>query len=217
MKYKLMIFDLDGTILATLDDLRNSVNYALRTLGYPTRTHEEVRAFVGNGMLNLIKRSAPNGATDDEIENILKVFKAHYAEHKTDCTKPYTGIDKILKKLKDEGAILTVLSNKDDDAVGVLCEEYFPNTFHYTAGNRPDRKKKPNPESVHAIINKYGLTASDTVYIGDSEVDVLTAQNANVDCVAVSWGFRDKEVLVEAGAKKIADNMTELYECLIKQ
>lgn len=216
MKYKLMIFDLDGTILATLDDLRNSVNYALRTLGYPTRSHEEVRAFVGNGMLNLITRSAPNGATDDEIQNILKVFKAHYAEHKSDCTKPYTGIEKVLENLKKDGAILTVLSNKDDDAVGVLCEQYFPNIFDYTAGNRHDRKKKPNPESVHAIINRYGLSLSDTVYIGDSEVDVLTAQNAKVDCVAVSWGFRDRDVLVGVGATMIADNMDKLYEYLTK-
>ena len=214
--YKLMIFDLDGTILATLDDLRNSVNYALDTLGYPTRTYNEVRAFVGNGMLNLIKRSAPVGATEDEIQKILTVFRNHYALHKADCTKPYTGIEKVLERLKENGAILTVLSNKDDDAVGVLCEQYFPNVFDYTAGNRPDRKRKPDPESVHAIINKYGLTTRDTVYIGDSEVDVLTAQNAGVDCVAVSWGFRDREVLVDTGATMIADNMEELYEYLTK-
>ena len=214
--YKLMIFDLDGTILATLDDLYNSVNYALSTLGYPTRTYEEVRAFVGNGMLNLIKRSAPNGASEDEIQNILSTFRSHYALHKADCTKPYTGIEKVLGNLKKEGAILTVLSNKDDDAVGVLCEQYFPNTFDYTAGNRADRKRKPDPESVHAIINKYGLTTRDTVYIGDSEVDVLTAQNAKVDCVAVSWGFRDRDVLVDAGATMIADTMDNLYEYLTK-
>ena len=214
--YKLMIFDLDGTILATLDDLYNSVNYALSTLGYPTRTNAEVRAFVGNGMLNLIKRAAPDGATEDEIQNILSTFRSHYALHKADCTKPYTGIEKVLCELKKEGAILTVLSNKDDDAVGVLCEQYFPNTFDYTAGNRADRKRKPDPESVHAIINKYGLTASDTVYIGDSEVDILTAQNAKVDCVAVSWGFRDRDVLIDAGATMIADNMGQLYEYLTK-
>ena len=216
MKYKLMIFDLDGTILETLEDLKNSVNYALSTLGYPTRTHEEVRAFVGNGMLNLIKRSAPVGSSEDEIQNILSVFRTHYAEHKADYTKPYTGIEKVLSVLKNQGAILTVLSNKDDDAVGVLCDKYFPNTFDYTAGNRADRKRKPDPESVHAIINKYGLTTHDTVYIGDSEVDVLTAKNAGVDCIAVSWGFRDRDVLVDAGATVIADDMTKLYEYLTK-
>ena len=214
--YKLMIFDLDGTILATLDDLYNSVNYALSTLGYPTRSYTEVRAFVGNGMLNLIKRSAPDGASEDEIQNILTTFRSHYAIHKADCTKPYTGIEKVLDDLKKQGTILTVLSNKDDDAVGVLCEKYFPNVFDFTAGNRADRKRKPDPESVHAIINKYGLTTRDTVYIGDSEVDVLTAQNAKVDCVAVSWGFRDREVLVDAGATMIADTMDELYEYLTK-
>ena len=214
--YKLMIFDLDGTILATLDDLRNSVNYALDTLGYPTRSYAEVRAFVGNGMLNLIKRSAPEGTTEDEIQNILNVFRNHYAEHKSDCTKPYTGIEKVLDDLKKQGAILTVLSNKDDDAVGVLCEKYFPNVFDFTAGNRADRKRKPDPESVHAIIDKYGLTTRDAVYIGDSEVDVLTAKNADVDCIAVSWGFRDREVLVDTGATMIADAMTELYEYLTK-
>lgn len=214
--YKLMIFDLDGTILATLDDLYNSVNYALSTFGYPTRSYTEVRAFVGNGMLNLIKRSAPDGASEDEIQNILTTFRSHYAIHKADCTKPYTGIEKVLDDLKKQGAILTVLSNKDDDAVGVLCEKYFPNVFDFTAGNRVDRKRKPDPESVHAIINKYGLTTRDTVYIGDSEVDVLTAQNAKVDCVAVSWGFRDREVLVDVGATMIADTMDELYEYLTK-
>ena len=214
--YKLMIFDLDGTILATLDDLYNSVNYALSTLGYPTRSYTEVRAFVGNGMLNLIKRSAPDGASEDEIQNILTTFRSHYAIHKADCTKPYTGIEKVLDNLKKQGAILTVLSNKDDDAVGVLCEKYFPNVFDFTAGNRADRKRKPDPESVHAIINKYGLTTRDTVYIGDSEVDVLTAKNAKVDCVAVSWGFRDREVLVDTGATMIADTMDELYEYLTK-
>lgn len=214
--YKLMIFDLDGTILATLDDLYNSVNYALSTLGYPTRSYTEVKAFVGNGMLNLIKRSAPDGASEDEIQNILTTFRSHYAIHKADCTKPYTGIEKVLDDLKKQGAILTVLSNKDDDAVGVLCEKYFPNVFDFTAGNRADRKRKPDPESVHSIINKYGLTTRDTVYIGDSEVDVLTAKNAQVDCVAVSWGFRDREVLVDTGATMIADNMTELYEYLTK-
>ena len=216
MKYKLMIFDLDGTILETLEDLKNSVNYALDTLGYPTRTHEEVRAFVGNGMLNLITRSAPQDASDEEIQNILKVFKAHYAEHKADYTKPYTGIEKVLNSLKKGGAILTVLSNKDDDAVGVLCDKYFPNVFEYTAGNRTDRKRKPDPASVHDIINKYGLTPNDTVYIGDSEVDVLTAKNANVDCVTVTWGFRDRDMLIDAGATIIADNMEELYEYLTK-
>ena len=216
MKYKLMIFDLDGTILETLEDLKNSVNYALDTLGYPTRTHEEIRAYVGNGMLNLIKRSAPQDASDEEIQNILKVFKAHYTEHKADYTKPYTGIEKVLKNLKKDGAILTVLSNKDDDAVGVLCDKYFPNVFEYTAGNRPDRKRKPDPASVHDIINKYGLTTHDTVYIGDSEVDVLTAKNANVDCVTVTWGFRDREVLVDTGATMIADTMDKLYEYLTK-
>lgn len=214
MKYELLIFDLDGTILETLQDLYQSVKYGLSVNGLPERTIEEVRAFVGNGIKNLMVRSCPEGSTQEVIDKMHESFLSHYSVHKADNTAPYDGIVDMLKRLKEKGYILTVVSNKDDSAVKPLCEKFFPGIFDYALGNNPSVKRKPDPDMVEKVMEKFGKNTQNTAYIGDSEVDILTAQNANLPCITVTWGFRDEDELVRAGATIFAHDVDELENLL---
>ena len=177
------VFDLDGTLLNTLEDLADAVNYSLAQFGMPQRTIEEVRNYVGNGIRLLIERSVPNGTDLPVIDNVFECFKKYYQEHCNDKTKAYDGIIDMLKELKQSGIKLAVLSNK---------------------------AQKPAPDALLECAAIADIALEDIAYIGDSDVDVLTARNAGVDCIAVSWGFRDKGVLIKAGADKIADNIQVL-------
>lgn len=206
MKYELIIFDLDGTILDTLDDLACSLNYALEQNGYPQRTREEVRSFVGNGLKNLVSR-ATNG---EEVEKVLKDLKAHYQIHCSDRTKPYDGIPELLRGLKEKGYKTAVVSNKADEAVKVLCEQYFPGLFDLAIGERENVRKKPAPDSVNEVLRICNVRKEKALYIGDSEVDIETAKNAVLDSIIVTWGFRDKKMLAEHGAKVFADSVEEI-------
>ena len=204
------VFDLDGTLLNTLEDLADAVNYSLAQFGMPQRTIEEVRNYVGNGIRLLIERSVPNGTDLPVIDNVFECFKKYYQEHCNDKTKAYDGIIDMLKELKQSGIKLAVLSNKAQNAVTKLCDIYFDNLLDITFGAREGIAKKPDPDALLECAAIADIALEDIAYIGDSDVDVLTARNAGVDCIAVSWGFRDKGVLIKAGADKIADNIQVL-------
>ena len=212
--YKAVIFDLDGTLLDTLDDLKNSVNFAMRECGFPERGIEEVRRFVGNGVKKLIDRAVPDGTSAEAAAAALDSFKAHYAVHCEDMTAPYPGIIEMLDALRAEGVKTAVVSNKIDSAAKKLCKKYFGDRLMCTVGDIDGRKKKPSPDPIYAALDELGVRAEDSVYIGDSDVDVLTAKNCNMDCIGVSWGFRSREVLEAAGAVRIAADSSELLEML---
>ncbi len=212
LHYKLAIFDLDGTVLDTLDDLADSVNAVLAENGYPTHSREAIRAFVGNGMKKLIDRALPKGTDAAEADRILTEFKAYYALHCADKTAPYAGISTMLAALRAAGVKTAVLSNKADYATQALCKRYFGGLFDVVAGEREKDgiPKKPAPDAVFSIMSACGVTADDIVYIGDSDVDIRTAANAGVDAMLVSWGFRTADFLRENGATVIVDTPQEL-------
>ena len=215
MKYKYVIFDLDGTILDTLDDLADAANAALASQGYPQRTRDEVRMFVGNGIRKLIERATPDGVTDEEIVRTHEAFTAYYSAHCKDKTKPYDGIPELVAALKDKGIRSAVVSNKADYAVKKLCEEYFGDLFEISIGEREGIRKKPAPDTVFEVMRVLGAAPEETVYIGDSDVDVLTAKNSGIDCIGVSYGFRGREFLESHGAQVIADSVGKLWEMLM--
>lgn len=214
MKSQACIFDLDGTLLDTLQDLANSVNIALEDFGQPVRTVEEVRAFVGNGVRKLMQRAVPEGTDEDLGERIYERFLEVYDREKNHYTKPYESILELIALLKARGIACAVLSNKNDDAVAALCEAHFPNCFEFTQGMRPGVAPKPAPDALFALCTRMGINPEDAVYIGDSEVDVKTAQAAGMRLVAVTWGFRSREMLAKAGAKEMIDAPRELIEKL---
>ena len=212
MKYNAVIFDLDGTILSTLEDLADSVNFALRNNDLPERTIDEVRRFVGNGIRLLIERAVPNGCELTVVDSVFCDFKNHYKMNCTNKTMPYDGIIDMLNGLKSKGIKLGVLSNKADFAVQDLCERYFGGIFDGVLGEVENTPKKPAPDGVYNVFKRMGVVEPRCVYVGDSDVDVLTAKNANLDCIAVNWGFRDEDHLKNAGAEVIVSTPKELFD-----
>ena len=215
MKYRLAIFDLDGTILNTLEDLADSTNYALSVHNMPGRTIDEVRRFVGNGIHKLIERAVPQGSTDEQIERVFATFKEYYKEHCAVKTRPYDEIMELLKTLREKGVLTAVVSNKGDFAVQILCKDYFPGLFDFAVGEREGIRRKPAPDSVLAVLEQFHISKEDAVYIGDSEVDIQTAENAGMKEIAVTWGFRSEDFLKENGADCLVHTPEELLEKLI--
>lgn len=215
MAYRLAIFDLDGTILDTLDDLTDSVNYALIEYGFSVRTKEEICSFVGNGIRLLIERAVPDGIDEKSVDNVFEAFKSYYKLHCADKTKPYKGIVECLKKLRQQNIKTAVVSNKADFAVQELCEQYFAGLFDFSVGEREGIEKKPSPDSVNEVLNILNEMKNNAVYIGDSEVDVQTAQNAGLNCISVTWGFRKREFLVNEGAKIFADTPEDMLQLIL--
>lgn len=208
-----VIFDLDGTLLDTLEDLRDSVNHALRAEGLPERSLDEVRAFVGNGIRRLIERAVPQGSSAETVDRVHAAFSAHYAEHCADKTAPYAGIPELLAELRSRCCKLGVVSNKDDAPARALIGRFFPDTFDSVVGTREGVRKKPAPDSLLETLSVLGGDVREAVYVGDSDVDALTAANAGCDCVPVSWGFRDR-ALLEALGRPVADSPEELLQLL---
>ncbi len=216
MKYKLAIFDLDGTILNTLDDLHDSVNYALSKNGFPNRTLDEVRTFVGNGIRKLIERAMPQDAALEATDKVFSDFNYYYKLNSSNKTRPYDGINALISRLREFGVKTAVLTNKADYAAQDLCAEHFPNLFDYVAGEKRGVNRKPAPDGVINILKQLNIDKSDAVYIGDSEVDVMTAQNSELDHIIVTWGFRDREELIKAGAKVIADTPNDVLDIITR-
>ena len=214
MRYQTAIFDMDGTILETLEDMWSSVNATMDYVNYPRRTLDEVRRFVGNGAAKLIERCMPAGADNPKYADALAFYRRYYDAHAQIKTGPYPGIPELLQHLKREGVRLAVVSNKPDEAVRTLTEHYFPGLFQVAVGNREGWATKPAPDSVYETMKLLDAQSEDTVYVGDSEVDVATAQNAGLDSIIVTWGFREESFLRAHGAQTLAHSTEELYQLL---
>ena len=199
-----ILWDLDGTLLDTLEDLMDGVNYALNQFGLPPRTYEEIRQFVGNGAANLISR-AVEGRADDKA--VLDTFRTYYNAHCQVKTKPYDGVLEALAQLGEKYP-MAIVSNKPDSAVKPLCVQYFPGI--YALGERAGCPRKPAADMVYVAMKDIGVETC--VYVGDSEVDIATAKNAGVKCLSVLWGFRDKDVLIDAGGQYFCDDTAKLAE-----
>ena len=213
MNYKYIIWDLDGTLLNTIEDLHASVNYALEKYGQPLKTLKETTRNVGNGIRLLISRSLEGGEENPAIEEVFSAFKAHYAENCLNLTRPYDGITDLLQKLKASGVKMAVVSNKIDFAVKDLRDRFFP-WLDVAMGEQEGIARKPAPDMVYKAMEELGATAEETVFVGDSEVDVVTAKNAGLPCIAVLWGFREKDELTAVGGKDFAENADELAALL---
>lgn len=214
MRYKLAIFDMDGTILNTLGDLKNCLNYALRHNGYPERSFDEVRRFVGNGIRRLVERGVPEGTGVEHTDKVFEDFKIYYKVHCTDLTVPYEGIPALIKRLREKGVLTAVVSNKLDFAVQELVERFFSGLFDMAVGDRGGIAKKPAPDSVFAVLDTLHIEKKDAVYIGDSDVDIATAKNAGLDSIIVEWGFRDRDFLEEKGARVFAKKPEDILSIL---
>lgn len=209
-KYKTYIFDLDGTLLSTLADLAASTNYALRTHHMPERSLDEVRRFVGNGVKKLMERAIPDGLNNPLFEETFATFRQHYMQHNLDTTQPYPGIMQLLEQLKAEGKNIAVVSNKFYAATRELCRHFFGDLVPVAIGEREDIRKKPAPDTVIEALRELGVDKEGAVYIGDSDVDIMTAKNSGMPCVSVLWGFRDKEFLLVHGAKTLISKPEEM-------
>ena len=198
--YNTYIFDLDGTLLSSLADLAASCNYALRTNGMPERTLDEVRRFVGNGVKKLMERATPDGLQNPLFDKTLADFRQHYMKHNLDTTCPYEGVMPMLEELQRRGKKVAVVSNKFYAATQELCHNFFGDLVTVAIGEREDIRKKPAPDTVIEALRQLNATAEESVYIGDSDVDIDTARNAGMPCISVLWGFRDKDFLIEHGA-----------------
>lgn len=214
MRFNATIFDLDGTLLNTLDDLADSVNYVMEAHGFPTHTRDEVRRFVGNGVPLLIERAVPAGTGREIYEQCLAEFKSHYEQNMCNKTGPYDGIPELLAALRDRGVGMAIVSNKFDAAVKELCHRYYGEFIHVAIGERADVRKKPAPDSVFTALRELGASAEKALYIGDSDVDIQTARNAGLTSVGVTWGFRDRSLLEQEGANYIIDTPVQLLDIM---
>ena len=214
MKYNTVIFDLDGTLLNTLEDLADSVNFALESFNYPTRTYQEIRSFIGNGVKDLLTKSVPTGTDEEAILKCLQVFKDHYKTNMQNKTAPYDGIIDLLEELNSKNVKLGIVSNKYDSGVKNLNKYYFKNLIPVAIGEREGVRKKPAPDTVLAAMEELNSTKEKCLYVGDSPSDMITAQNANMKGVGVTWGFRDEDLLRESGADFIIKSPKELLEIL---
>lgn len=212
MKYSLVIFDLDGTILNTLDDLAICCNYVLEKNGFPLHSKDEVRFMVGNGIPNLIKKALPKDTDEKTCQKVLQEFLDYYNQHASDNTKPYEKIEECLLKLKQKGIKLAVNTNKAQQAAATLCEHFFPSIFDYVVGQCKERNIKPSCDGVNYILQM--ANTKNAIYVGDSDVDIQTAHNANIDVIGAEWGFRGKEFLLINGATKTAKDAEQLYKLL---
>lgn len=212
MKYDTYIFDLDGTLLSTLEDLKNSCNFALSSFGLPERTLEEVRQFVGNGVELLMKRAVPNDTDDELFTKVFETFKEHYLVHNLDTTKPYDGVLEMLDELNRAGKNIAVVSNKFYEATVELCRHFFGDRVRAAIGERADIRKKPAPDTVDEAFKLLGVSRENAVYIGDSDVDLATARNSNLPCISVLWGFRDKDFLIEHGGNTFVTEPSQILD-----
>lgn len=227
-RYDTFIFDLDGTLLDTLTDLADSVNYALRQLGMPEHTIDEVRLMVGNGVHKLMERAVPDGIRNRRFEEAFALFRSYYSKHSSDTTQPYDGIPELLLELKRHECLTAVVSNKFNAATKALCKHFFPSTIDVAIGEHEAEgiRKKPAPDTVIEALRQLqqmpsasknslisdGNIHANAVYIGDSDIDILTARNSSLPCISVLWGFRSRQFLLEHGATTLVSHPAEILE-----
>ncbi len=216
MKYKAVLFDMDGTVLDTLGDLAAAVNHTLREFSMPERSVAEVAAALGNGAAYLIAHTVPDGTPKELTEKVLAAYAPYYDAHCDILTGPYDGIVPLMQKLRGKNVKLAVISNKQDTAVKPLAEKYFPGLLEIAVGESAEVRRKPNPDAVLAALRHIGVPREEAIYVGDTEVDLQTARNAGMECASVDWGFRTREQLIEVGAEHIFDTVQELEEYLLK-
>lgn len=209
---KALIFDLDGTLLDTLDDLTASVNVALGATGLPLRSRQEVRSFLGNGVRYLMECAVPEQTDADTFEKAFASFRAHYMEHSLDATRPYDGLMEVLAHFKSQEVPMAIVSNKLHEAVVQLHRRFFSQYVDVAVGESPAVRRKPAPDTVLLALKRLGMTPDEAIYVGDSEVDMLTAQNAGLPCISVLWGFRDKDFLEARGAQCMVSEPAQLPE-----
>lgn len=214
MKVDAIVFDLDGTILDTLGDLSNSVNFALSENGLPTRSQDEVRSFVGNGIRLLIERAVPHNTSTDVVDACFEAFKSHYKDNSAVLTKPYDGIESLLASVRAKGIKTAVVSNKADFAVQTLVEKYFKGLFDYCVGEKDGIRRKPCPDSVNCAMDYLGVKKEKCIYIGDSDVDIETARNSGIKCIAVTWGFRGESFLKSFSPDYIVNKPQEILHII---
>ena len=209
-----VIFDLDGTLLNTLGDLHKGFNYALKICGYKEFSVEEVKSFVGNGINKAFERAIQKNENSLEVKQLVDIFKEYYINHLYELTKPYEGILNMLEMLKKNGYSLGVVSNKYDSAVKKLCKKYFCDYIDTAIGESIDVKRKPSVDGIMKSLKELGKTKEHAIYIGDSEVDIQTANNANIPCISVLWGFKNKNFLEENGGKIFAQKPQDIIDIL---
>ena len=217
MRYDTIIWDLDGTLLDTLDDLAAATNHALRTWGMRERTRDEVRQFVGNGVRMLITRAVDGGEENPLFDNVFRTFKEYYIDHCQDTTRLYDGIMETLLSLRRMGIRMGVVSNKLQAGVTELNAAWLDGMMDVAVGEREGTKRKPAPDMVEIAMREMGAKRETTVYIGDSDVDIETARNARLDCISVLWGFRDREFLIEHGAKTLVSRPQDIIDIISTQ
>lgn len=215
MKFKTAVFDLDGTLIDTLEDLKNSVNYALSKYNYPQRTYEEIKSFVGNGVARLVYLSAPDCADDTIKEDLLSIFKKHYVDNSAVYTAPYDGIKELLAELRSAGVKTAVVTNKMQEAAQDLVNRFFGSDIDIVIGQVDGLAQKPQPDGVWKAIESLGSSLEESVYIGDSEVDCLTASNSHLPIIGCVWGFRGRQTLEECGADYIADTPSDIKKIIL--
>ena len=212
-----VIFDLDGTLLNTLNDLYVCFNYALKTCGYKERTLEEVRIFVGNGIKKAFERALGTDVDIEAAEELIEIFKGYYIRHLNELTEPYSGIMELLKKLKEKNYKMAIVSNKYDEAVKELNNNFFSEYIKVAIGEGGEISKKPASDGIIRALGQLGKGLENVIYVGDSEVDVKTAQNANIPCISVLWGFKDKEFLEKHGGKVFAETPDDIINIIEKK
>ena len=216
MKYSLVIFDLDGTILNTLDDLTDSCNAVLKENGFPVHTKDEIKSFVGNGIPKLIERALPKNTETQTKEKITEEFTAYYREHSAVKTAQYPGIAELLKTLKASGIKIAVNTNKHEGTAIDVCSKYFPGLIDMVAGGKHDTPHKPDPSGTEKILSSLKEKKENTLFVGDSDVDILTAVNTGIDCASAAWGFRSEQFLKDHGAKNIVHTAEELKNFILQ-
>ena len=214
--YRTVIFDLDGTILNTIDDLAEAANWVCRKNGWPEHTPEACKAMVGHGIANFVEKFSPEGFRSPLlVVNTLSQFRSYYGAHNMEKTAPYQGVPELLARLKEAGVQLAVYSNKADEFSQVIIRHYFPDTFDLVRGKLPGVPVKPDPTGVRQVLEALGAVPAETLFVGDSDTDMDTAHNAGLTACGVTWGFRSRESLAEAGAEHLADTPEELAEVIL--
>ena len=214
MRFSYVVFDLDGTLLNTIDDLADAGNHVCAARGWPAHTVDEYKHMVGNGIPKLVERFSPAGTDGETLAGALAEFSAYYGEHKEDKTAPYPGVPELLAALKGRGVRLAVLSNKAHALAGPVVERYFPGVFDYVQGALPDAPLKPDPTLLHALMENIGAAPKTTLFVGDSNVDVLTGKNGGLTVCGVLWGCRDRQELEETGADYVIERPEQMLTLL---